>query len=84
MQLRAPTWDDVPGRRWAAILVEEWDRGGGMWTGNLRQPPAVLGPAHGFVGNVHALRGYLDDEELRSRIEPVLREHAVADGPLVN
>ncbi|HEU6445815.1 MAG TPA: LanC-like protein [Gaiellaceae bacterium] len=72
-------------RQSAAILVEEWERRGGLWTqelsGNARQ---FIGPAHGFVGNVHALRGYLDDEDLRSRIEPVLREHAVADGPFVN
>jgi hypothetical protein len=72
-------------RRSAAILVEEWERGGGIWTQEIRgNPRQILGPAHGFVGNVHALRGYLDDEDLRSRIEPVLREHAVADGPLVN
>lgn len=43
-----------------------------------------LGPAHGFAGNVHALRGFLDDDELRRRIEPVLREHAVWDGDAVN
>jgi hypothetical protein len=72
-------------RRSAAILVEEWERGGGIWTQEIRgNRRRFLGPAHGFVGNVHALRGYLDDDELRSRVEPVLREHAVADGPLVN
>lgn len=72
-------------RRSAAILVEEWERSGGIWRqelfGKTRQ---FIGPAHGFVGNVHALRGYLHDEDIRSRIEPVLRENAVADGPLVN
>ena len=72
-------------RRSAAILVEEWERGGGIWTqeigGRKRQ---FLGPPHGFVGNVHSLRGYLDDEELRARSEPVLRAHAVADGQLDN
>jgi Lanthionine synthetase C-like protein len=72
-------------RRAAAILVEEWDRGDDLWTqhigGRSRQ---FLGPAHGFVGNVHALRGFLGDDELRMRIAPVLRRHAVADGPLVN
>lgn len=72
-------------RRSAAILVEQWERGGGIWTQELYgQRRRFLGPAHGFVGNVHALRGYLADEDLRSRIEPVLRGHAVVDGPLVN
>jgi hypothetical protein len=72
-------------RRSAAILAEEWERGGGIWTQEIRgNPRQFLGPAHGFVGNVHALRGYLDDEELRARGEPVLRAHAVANGSLVN
>jgi hypothetical protein len=76
---------DEEWRRSAAILVEELERGGGIWTQEIRgNPRQFIGPAHGFVGNVHALRGYLDDEELRSRIEPVLRAHAVADGPLLN
>ena len=72
-------------RRSAAILVEEWERSGGIWTQEIRgNPRQFLGPAHGYVGNVHALRGYLEDEDLRARVEPVLREHAVADGALVN
>jgi len=76
---------DEEWRRSASILVEEWDCGGGIWTQHIRGTSRqMLGVAHGFVGSVHALRGYLDDEELRLRIEPVLREHAVADGPLVN
>lgn len=70
-------------RRSAAILVEEWD--GGLWTqdfnGKVRQ---MLGPAHGLAGNVHALRGLLDDDELRRRVVPVLREHAVREDGLVN
>jgi hypothetical protein len=72
-------------RQAAAILVEEWERSDGVWTQNLNGRVAqLLGAAHGFVGNVHALRGYLGDDELRSRVEPVLRRSAVADGPLVN
>lgn len=67
------------------LLVAEWDRGGGIWTQTIAGRPAqYLGPAHGFVGNVHALRGLLDDDELRRRVEPVLRRHAVTDGDLVN
>jgi hypothetical protein len=73
-------------RRSAEILAEEWERGGDIWTqslpgGHIAQ---FLGPAHGFAGNVHALRGLLDDDELRRRIEPVLRDHAVWDGDAVN
>jgi hypothetical protein len=76
---------DEEWRRSAAILAEEWDRGRGIWTQEIGdRTRQILGPAHGFVGNVHALRGYRGDEDLRARIEPVLREHAVADGPVVN
>jgi Lanthionine synthetase C-like protein len=72
-------------RRSAAILVEELERGDGIWTQDLYGTARrFIGPAHGFVGNVQALRGYLSDDELRSRVEPVLRANAVADGPLVN
>jgi hypothetical protein len=97
---RNPTWELLwgsPGtilaakaaglewRRSAELLAEEWERGDGLWT-QLIFGKAVqyLGAAHGFAGNVHALRGFLDDDELRRRIEPVLREHAVWDGDTVN
>ena len=76
---------DEEWRRSAVLLAEEWERGDGLWTqdihGHVRQ---FLGPAHGFAGNVHALRGFLDDDELRRRVEPVLRAHAVWDGDAVN
>jgi Lanthionine synthetase C-like protein len=76
---------DQDWRQGAAILVEEWDRGDGLWTQRIGdRSRQFLGPAHGFVGNVHALRGYLGDDELRARVEPVLRRHAVAEGSLVN
>jgi hypothetical protein len=72
-------------RRSAAILVEELEREGGMWTQDLGgRARRFIGPAHGFVGNVQALRGSLSDDELRARVEPVLRANAVVDGPLVN
>ncbi len=82
---RAAGLDDEASRS-AGILAEEWERSGyGLWTQTLfeRQFQSI-GPAHGFAGNVHALRGFLDDDELRRRIEPVLREHAVWDGDAVN
>jgi hypothetical protein len=81
---RAAGLDDEAERS-AAILAEEWERSGGLWTQDLHgHRMQYLGPAHGFAGNVHALRGFLGDDELRRRIEPVLREHAVWDGELVN
>jgi hypothetical protein len=71
--------------RSAAVLVEEWEQGDGLWTQTLVGKAAqYLGPAHGLVGNVHTLRGFLDDDELRRRVEPVLRAHAVHDGDAVN
>jgi hypothetical protein len=97
---RNPTWEVLwgsPGtilaakatgldwRRSAELLVEEWERGNDLWTQLIGGREAqYLGPAHGFAGNVHALRGYLDDDDLRRRIEPVLREHAVWNGDTVN
>jgi hypothetical protein len=73
-------------RRSAEILAEEWERAGGLWTQTMpgTRPMQLLGAAHGFAGNVHALRGFLDEDELRRRVEPVLREHAVWDGECVN
>jgi hypothetical protein len=43
-----------------------------------------LGVAHGFAGAVASLRGFVSDDELRPRVEPVLREHAVWLGGAVN
>ncbi len=43
-----------------------------------------LGPAHGFAGNVHALRGYVGDEILRDRVTQLLERTALRDGDLVN
>lgn len=72
-------------RRSAEILVEELERAGGMWTQEIHgKSSRFIGPAHGFVGNVQVLRGHLADEELRSRVEAVLRANVVVDGPLVN
>ncbi len=76
---------EAEARRSAELLAEEWERG--LWTQTLpgeQGPVQYLGPAHGFAGNVHALRGFLPDDELRRRIEPALREHAVPDGDRVN
>jgi hypothetical protein len=97
---RNPTWEllwgspgtilaaKAAGLEWrpsAEILTDEWERSGGLWTQTiLGTEVQYLGPAHGFAGNVHALRGFLSDDELRTRIEPVLRTHAVWDDDTVN
>jgi hypothetical protein len=68
--------------RSAELVAEQWD---GLWTQEINaRTSQMLGPAHGYVGNVHALRGFFDDDELRRRIEPTLRRLAVVDGDLVN
>ena len=68
------------------ILLEEWERHDwGLWDHVLMGHEfQSIGPAHGFVGNVHVLRGYVDDDTLRSRTERVLRTYAVWDGDAVN
>jgi hypothetical protein len=73
-------------QRSAEILVEEWERHDWeIWDvvvgGHEFQ---AIGPAHGFAGNVHVLRDYVDADVLRARIEHVLRKHAVWDGGEVN
>jgi hypothetical protein len=71
-------------RHAAEILVAETDDDG-LWTQHLfGKTNRFIGPVHGFAGNVHALRGYLDDGELRSRAERVLRAHVVWDGDTAN
>ena len=68
------------------ILLEEWERHDwGLWDHAIMGHEfQSIGPAHGFVGNVHVLRGYVDDDVLRARTERVLREYAVWDGDAVN
>ena len=69
----------------AGPLLDRWDEGTDLWTqrlyGLVRR---FLGPAHGFAGNVHALRGYADDELLRARVTRLLERHALRDGELAN
>jgi hypothetical protein len=68
---------DAAWRSSAQALLEEWDaHERGLWTQTLPvdpRPVKYTGPAHGFVGNVHALRGLVDDDELRRRVEAALR-----------
>jgi hypothetical protein len=72
--------------RSAETLLAERDADG-LWTQHFRKyghTARYLGPAHGFAGNVHVLRGLVDDDALRPWIEQVLREHAVWNGETVN
>jgi hypothetical protein len=69
----------------ARLLVERWDETTDMWTHDLygRVQP-YLGPAHGFAGTVHALRGFVDADVLRARVTRFLTRTAGRDGELVN
>jgi Lanthionine synthetase C-like protein len=72
-------------RESAELLYARWDDSLEIWTqdlyGDIRR---YLGPAHGFAGNVHALRGFVDDEVLRSRTTRLLERTAGRDDGLVN
>ena len=69
----------------AAVLETEWDAVSGLWTQTiLGRAGQRLGPAHGFAGNVHALRGFVSDDDLRTRIGAPLRGHASVEDGLAN
>lgn len=73
-------WRDSAGRLWAAA-----DGPSGLWTQELYgQVVQYLGPVHGFAGNVHALRGYVDEATLSRRVTSVLTRTALRDGALIN
>lgn len=66
--------------RAADVLVAESDEDG-LWTQHLfGKVSRFIGPAHGFAGNVHVLRGHVDDAVLVARVERVLRAHVIWDG----
>jgi Lanthionine synthetase C-like protein len=69
----------------ARILWDRWDEETDLWTQNLYgQVAQILGPAHGFAGNVQSLRGYVDDEALGARVKRALAATAVHEDGLVN
>ena len=69
----------------AERLLARWDEATDVWTQSLYGRVAeFLGPAHGFAGNVHALRGYVSNETLRERVTRLLERTAQRDGDLVN
>ena len=68
----------------AEVLVAESEEDG-LWTQHIfGRSHRFIGPVHGFAGNMHVLRGHLDDAELRAWVERVLRAQAVWDGETVN
>jgi hypothetical protein len=69
----------------AELLFDRWDTTSDTWTQDLYgEKRRFLGPPHGFAGNVHALRGYVDDGLLRERVLRLLTRTAARDGGLVN
>jgi hypothetical protein len=73
-------WDES-----APLLWERWDEASGLWTQDMYGAVTqYLGPAHGFAGNVHALRGYADDDILRRRVATLLERLALRSDGLVN
>jgi Lanthionine synthetase C-like protein len=76
---------DDEAREGAAVLADEWDRKSGLWTQHLYgRVRRFTGPAHGFAGNAHALRGYLDDDELHDRVAATVERYAVREDGLAN
>jgi Lanthionine synthetase C-like protein len=72
-------------RQSAEILLDRWDTETDVWTQSLYgRVVELLGPAHGFAGNVHALRGYVSDDILRERTTRVLDRTAIRHDGLVN
>ena len=69
----------------AEPLWQRWDEETHLWTQDLYGRTArILGPAHGFAGNVHALRGFVGDDVLRERVRVPLEQLAMRDGNRVN
>jgi Lanthionine synthetase C-like protein len=69
----------------ARLLWASWDEASDLWTQNLYgKVKQYLGPAHGFAGNVHALRGYVDDDVLRARVTRLLERTARRQDGLIN
>ena len=57
----------------AELLWAHWDPDTDLFNQHLGDRDVQsLGPAHGFAGNVNALRGFVADEVLRERVAPVM------------
>ncbi len=72
-------------RESAELLYAQWDSSTDTWTNDLYGKVQVyLGPGHGVAANVHALRGFVDDELLRRRVTRLLMRTAARQDDLVN
>jgi hypothetical protein len=72
-------------RESAELLLGRWDEPSDMWVGEMYGGVQdYLGPAHGFAGNVHALRGLADEEILHERVARLLSRTAGRENGLVN
>jgi hypothetical protein len=72
-------------RESARLLWERWDETTDLWTQTLHgRVGQFLGPAHGFAGNAHALRGYVSDDVLRGRVTRALERTAARQDGLIN
>jgi Lanthionine synthetase C-like protein len=69
----------------AEVLYARWDQTSDMWRhevgGRVR---SFLGPIHGFAGNVHVLRGFVDEDVLRVRVTRLLTRTAAREDGLAN
>ena len=72
-------------RESAELLWAAWDEETNLFTQDLYgQIAQYLGPAHGLVGSVNALRGHVADGVLAGRLGVALGATAQHDGNLVN
>jgi hypothetical protein len=68
-----------------ALLAAQWRTSDDMWTHDLYgSTTPYLSPVHGFVGNVHALRGLVSEDVLRTRVTRLLTRLARHEHELVN
>ena len=69
----------------AELLYARWDGSSDMWRHELQgRVQSTLGPIHGFAGNVHALRGFVDEDLLRTRVTRLLTRTALLEDGLAN
>jgi hypothetical protein len=72
-------------RESAELLWAQWDEATDLWTQHLYgHVVQSLGPAHGFAGNVNALRGFVGEEVLRDRVARLVERMAMREDGLVN